>query len=167
MCPIVACWWSSFVGRASHYLAQYMHEADNVQPNHHKASIPKSPATTKQVAVTTATLIKQASYIGVQCMRAHPISCRIGYTPWRRCCPPRPYRRWQAFLIKEPRHGARPPRARDGAEPLRRACAVLVRATFARDYAEKRLPPPFSYMVWFDALAHFVMVTRPNQTKHN
>ena len=158
MCPIVACWWSSFVGRASHYLAQYMHEADNVQPNHHKASIPKSPATTKQVAVTTATLIKQASYIGVQCMRAHPISLAMKVAGKAG----RP-----AFLHQVVRHGARPPRARDGAEPLRRACAVLVRATFARDYAEKRLPPPFSYMVWFDALAHFVMVTRPNQTKHN
>ncbi len=42
---------------------RYMQEADNVQPHHHKASIPKNPATTKQVAVTTATLIKQASYI--------------------------------------------------------------------------------------------------------
>ena len=42
---------------------RYMQEADNVQPHHHKASIPKNTATTKQVAVTTATLIKQASYI--------------------------------------------------------------------------------------------------------
>ena len=44
-------------------LLRYMQEADNVQPHHHKASIPKNTATTKQVAVTTATLIKQASYI--------------------------------------------------------------------------------------------------------
>ena len=42
---------------------RYMQEADNVQPHHHKASTPKNPATTKLVAVTTATLIQQASYV--------------------------------------------------------------------------------------------------------
>ena len=104
----------------------------------------KNPATTKQVAVTTATLIKQASYI-VGWREIHAGAPRSP-TPALLASPA-----FQANLLRnwavrgasksltwrwQRKLGGNPLRQPNKAEPLRRA--VRVRATFVQDYAEHR-----------------------------